>query len=403
MLRSLRITAQSLRPLAHVTRSIALLGLCLGMPSMARAGYIFSEIVIPGATYVSGFGIQGNIVTGYYADASGNFHGFVDQRGVVTTVDAPTSNPALSQTNLNHLNAAGNVGVNYLDDNGVSQSALYNVYTKSWTPLPGIPGSMGSGANGVNINGTVVGSYTTANPSLGIGYHGFTYNGSSYSTFDAPTSDPVNHVGTAAYDINNAGQVVGWFTDASGNDHGFIKNGSSYQIVGIAGGINTQILGENNLGQLVGTYDDSSGNEHGFLMTGSIVTTIDYPGSSGTAIAGIDDAGGLTGSYVDAQGNNQGFFALSVPEPSSIALLGIGSLSLLVVSRRRGARPQPRVTPSSSSRGDETRVTEVAEMEDRAVQAVNRRRRVDGLQAQFVRGVVAGASLDARTAAAQRP
>ena len=85
-------------------------------------------------------------------------------------------------------------------------------------------------------------------------------------------------------------------------------------------------------------------------MTGSIVTTIDYPGSSGTAIAGIDGAGNLTGFYVDAQGNYQGFIAMSVPEPSSIALLGIGFLSLLVVSRRRGAQTQPRLTPSSSSR-----------------------------------------------------
>ena len=240
--------------------------------------------------------------------------------------------------------------MNYDDANGVSQSALYNLHTKNWTLLPSIPGSMGSGANGVNINGTVVGSYTTANPSLGIGYHGFTYNGSSYSTFNAPISDPAKHLGTAAYDINNAGQVVGFFTDLSGNYHGFVQNGSSYQIVDVAGGNNTQILGENNLGQLVGTYDDSSGNVHGFLMTGSIVTTIDYPGSSGTEIAGIDDAGNLTGLYVDAQGNIQGFIATSVPEPSSIALLGIGFLSLLVVSRRRGAQTQPRVTPSSSSR-----------------------------------------------------
>ena len=146
----------------------------------------------------------------------------------------------------------------------------------------------------------------------------------------------MNHLGTAAYDINNAGQVVGWFTDTSGNAHGFTKNGSSYQIVYIAGGNNTQIDGENNLGQLVGTYYDSSGNEHGFLMTGSIVTTIDYPGSSGTGIDGIDDAGNLTGFYLDAQGTYHGFIALAVPEPSSIALLGIGFLSLLVVSRRRG-------------------------------------------------------------------
>ncbi len=340
MFQTLRFTVQSLRRRADIVRG------CPAWPLSRDALDGERRLCLlrnrdPGATYVSGFGIQGNIVTGYYADASGNFHGFVDQNGVITTVDAPTSNPGLSQTNLNHLNAAGIVGVNYVDDNGVSQSALYNLNTKIWTLLPSISGSMGGGANGVNMNGTVVGSYTTADPSLFIGYHGFTYNGSTYTTFDAPNSDPVNHLGTAAYDINNAGQVVGWYTDTSGNSHGYTKNGSSYQTFDIAGGNNTQIYGENNLGQLVGGYNDSSGNEHGFLMTGSNVATIDYPGSSGTGIDGIDDAGNLTGFYLDAQGNVHGFIALSVPEPSSIALIGTGFLSLLVVSRRRGARSQP--------------------------------------------------------------
>jgi probable HAF family extracellular repeat protein len=319
---------------------MALLGSCLGMPSMANAGYMFSEIVIPSATYVSGFGIQGKLVTGYYADASGNFHGFVDQAGIITTVDAPTSNPGLSQTNLNHLNSAGLVGVNYVDDHGVSQSALYNTQSQSWTLLPSIPGSMGAGANGVNINDLVVGSYTTDNPSLFTGYHGFTYNGSSYSTFDEPNADPVHNLGTAAYDINNSGQVAGFYTDASGDYHGFTKNGSIYQTIDIAGASNTEVLGENNLGQLVGTYFDSAGNEHGFLMTGSVVTTIDYAGSSGTGIDGIDDSGNLTGFYLDAKGTTHGFIALSVPEPSSIALLGCGCLTLFAVSRRRVARPR---------------------------------------------------------------
>jgi probable HAF family extracellular repeat protein len=249
-------------------------------------------------------------------------------------VDAPTSNPGLSQTNLNHFNTAGIVAVNYVDDNGVGQSALYNLYTKSWDFLPTIPGSTGSGANGVNGNGIVVGSYTN-DPSAVIGFHGYTYNGTSYSSFDAPGSDPAHQLGTAAYDINNSGQVAGFFTDSSGDYHGFTKNGATYQTIDVAGGNNTLVYGENNLGQLVGTYNDSSGNEHGFLMSGSVVTTIDYPGSFGTGIEGIDDAGDLTGFYVDAQGNTEGFIALAVPEPSSIALLGMGLVSLVFVSRNR--------------------------------------------------------------------
>jgi probable HAF family extracellular repeat protein len=337
MSRSLLRAAGHFCSTRRTSRIIVLLGLCLAMPSMASAAYDFSTILIPNAVFVNGFGIQGNLVTGFYADAAGNFHGFVDQGGVVTTVDAPTSAPGLSQTNLNHLNSAGEVAVNYVDDNDVGQSALYNVYTKSWTLLPSVPGSYGGGANGINSSGTVVGSYTT-DPSLAIAYHGFTYNGSSYSTFDATGSAPANSLGTGAYDINNSGQVVGFFTDSSGNYHGFIKNGSNFQTIDVSGGFDTQILGENNLGQVVGTYFDSSGNEHGFLMTGSVVTTIDYPGQYGTGIDGIDDQGDLTGYYIDANGNYQGFIGAVVPEPSSIALLGVGLLSLLVVARKRVIR-----------------------------------------------------------------
>jgi probable HAF family extracellular repeat protein len=71
-----------------------------------------------------------------------------------------------------------------------------------------------TGASGINDAGQIVGNYTDAS-----GIHGFLYNGGSYSTFD----DPFAPTGTRAQGINGSGQIVGWYSNASGsNAHGFL-------------------------------------------------------------------------------------------------------------------------------------------------------------------------------------
>src|SRR5437016_3376589 len=99
-----------------------------------------------------------------------------------------------------------------------------------------------------------------------------------YMTLDAPGANR----GTSAYDINNAGlgRIVGAYSDGSVN-HGFTYDGSTYTTLDDPLGTNgTQLLGINNLGQIVGSYIDASGHSHGFLYSGGGFTTLDDP--SGT-------------------------------------------------------------------------------------------------------------------------
>ena len=58
----------------------------------------------------------------------------------------------------------------------------------------------------------------------------------------------------------------------------------------------------NDLGQIVGYYDDASGH-HGFLYSGGIYTTIDDPlATGGTVATSINDLGQIVGYYDDASG-----------------------------------------------------------------------------------------------------
>ena len=81
-----------------------------------------------------------------------------------------------------------------------------------YTTLNAPAGTNGTGAHGINNLGQIVGTYQNA-----TGKHGFLESGGTYITLD----DPYATLGTTnASDINDAGQIVGSFQNATGS-HGF--------------------------------------------------------------------------------------------------------------------------------------------------------------------------------------
>ena len=110
----------------------------------------------------------------------------------------------------------------------------------------------------------------------------------------------------------------------------------------------TQFLGINDHGEAVGYYQTNDGSQHGFLynITTGTYTFADDPnaatsGLSITQITGISNSGEIAGFYVDAQSSLQrGFVAMaSVPEPSSVILLGVGVTCAAGFAIRRTKRP----------------------------------------------------------------
>ena len=69
----------------------------------------------------------------------------------------------------------------------------------------------------------------------------------------------------------------------------------------------TRATGITARGEVVGFYNDSSGLQHGFLMSGQNFTIIDIPGATtGTASTGANNALQIVGAYSGDDTINQG-------------------------------------------------------------------------------------------------
>lgn len=91
----------------------------------------------------------------------------------------------------------------------------------------------------------------------------------------------------------------------------------TYTQIDYPGATQTRVLGINSAGEMVGFYVDSLGDDHGFLLSGGEFTTIDVPGSNKTDADGINDVGQIVG-YSRLGGfvydrQSQGFTIFNVP------------------------------------------------------------------------------------------
>jgi probable HAF family extracellular repeat protein len=219
-----------------------------------------------------------------------------------TTLNDPSA--ALGTATLG-INDAGQIVGEYftaLDGNRFGNGFLFShgAYTTIndllTAVLPSFPGTV---AYVINYKGQVVGSYSD-----GSGNHGFIYSDGVYTALNAP----LGVRGTEAFGINNKGQIVGAYTHSSGIDHGFLfSRGTFITINGPLGAGIDDLFGINDKGQIVGEYG-AGGTVHGFLYSNGVYTTIDDPLGFYSAAFGINNAGKIVGYYLDNNGAH-GFLA----------------------------------------------------------------------------------------------
>lgn len=194
-----------------------------------------------------------------------------------------------------------------------------------------------SDASGINNSGQVVGIYDTASNSTP---HGFLWQNGTMSdlgTLGGSTSYAVR--------INQSGQIVGYAaTTGNGAMHAVVWQNGIMTDLGAYGNSTSYGSGINNSGQIVGAAFTAPGNNvrHAILWQNGIMTDLnDVTLGSGWILDwafAINDYGAIVGTGINPSGQTHAFLLTGVPEPSSIALAGLGVAGFAWRWRRRSAR-----------------------------------------------------------------
>jgi probable HAF family extracellular repeat protein len=99
---------------------------------------------------------------------------------------------------------------------------------------------------------------------------------------------------TVARGINDRGEVVGSFTDETG-EHGFFLKNGVFARIAVPGAISTSAFGINRDGQIVGSFEAAGGHHHGFFLANG---SFNVQGAVGTAAYSINNSSLDDGVFV---------------------------------------------------------------------------------------------------------
>src|SRR4051794_13609517 len=97
-----------------------------------------------------------------------------------------------------------------------------------------------------------------------------------------------------AYDLNDAGAVVGASTTATGQSHAFLWAGGRMTDLGTLGGATSQANAISNTGRIVGSSDVDGTTSAAFLWQGGAMTNLGL--GNGSVANGVNDSGQVVGT-----------------------------------------------------------------------------------------------------------
>lgn len=174
------------------------------------------------------------------------------------------------------------------------------------------PGSTQTWAYGINNLGEIVGQYQLPDLTL----HGFLFTNATYTTVDVIIGN-IAAAASSAQDIDDAGDIVGGYTDQFGIAHGFYNASGSFTAVNYPDATQgTMLFGINNNGQTVGYYGATDSTGHSFLLDNGTFSNIDPPNCDVWSSAqGINDAGEIVGYFDHCALNYFGYIRTGLAFP----------------------------------------------------------------------------------------
>ena len=274
-------------------------------------------------------------IAGIYLTAPNVAHGFIRiaSTGTITEFDAPGAGTALNQgTFALSIDAADDIAGMYADSNNayhgfVRAGATGTITQFDFTGAPTTIKHRGTTALSINAGGNITGVYVDANAVR----HGFVRtvaNGTaSFAAFNVSAAGTSSTQGTIPTNIDASGNIAGFYIDANGVFHGFLRAASgtitapidapAAATVAAGGGFTfagTIPVGLDASGNIAGVFTDTNSLFHGFLRAvDGTITTFDVSGAGttglfpGTVPISVNGAGDIAGVYEDANGANHGF------------------------------------------------------------------------------------------------
>lgn len=312
------------------TRSVTLLYRTGPVAPPPLGALTYTNIDLPGAsaTAVSGIANDGTM-TGAYQDAQGVFHGYLTgAQGGFTTIDFPGA----TATFADGLNNRGDVVGSYTDADGNTHGFLLR--DNNFTSLD-FPNATFTSAFSINDRGQIVGVYETSDQ----GVHGFLLDQGQFSTIDHTGESPEvsGAAFTEVFGINNRGEIAGVVFDPF-TFRGLLQQNGAFFDVDVPGQTDTNNDFVNDAGDMVGFFSDINQVIHGFRRQSGSFTTVDFPGGIESFPFSVNASGKIVGQYLDAAGNLHSFLAEpgegqnnapanAFPANASLLPSGSGSLS----------------------------------------------------------------------------
>jgi hypothetical protein len=225
----------------------------------------FTGVNVPTSaqTQVTGINDKG-VVVGFFSrtnkgnPALNSDIGFYFKGGKFHKVTFPTGN--VSNPPINQLLGINNAGVAvgfFFDALGQAHAYRYSTINHKFEML-NINGSSNATATSISSSGTIAGFYTNSGGRV-VGF--LLHPGGQLVTMARPGADV-----TQALGVNKSGLVVGTYTVGS-STFGFTWQASrGFRTVSDPNGVGSTVVnGVNNAGDLVGFYTDRNGNTNGML------------------------------------------------------------------------------------------------------------------------------------------
>ena len=266
--------------------------LALLMPAIAWAtDYEYSTVDFPGAANTALYAVNNEQrFVGAEKDMQGKHHAIVGQGAQLALLDPTGPVGTAVESWAFSINDHGDIAGMLLDAAGSFHG--YVLRASGAVELLDYPGASGTQGFGINDRGSVIGGYFDAAGNQ----HAFTLRHGRYQNADLPDS-----LLTFPLSINDAEEIVGEVIKTPDTiGFGYLQHRDGRFTLTTAPGSapeSTYFISINNRREVLGAFTDASGNQNNFIRIGNEYVPFDVPASFGsvyTSAQTINDRGDMS-------------------------------------------------------------------------------------------------------------